>query len=42
MKEGDITADFTKFLINKNGRVVARFEPTTPIAEIDAQIAAML
>ncbi len=42
MKEGDITADFTKFLINKNGRVVARFEPTIPIAEIDAQIAAML
>lgn len=42
MKEGDITADFTKFLINKRGYVVARFEPTTPIAEIDAQIAAML
>ena len=42
MKEGDITADFTKFLVNKRGYVVARFEPTTPIAEIDAQIAAML
>ena len=42
MKEGDITADFTKFLINKRGYVVARFEPTTPIAEIDAQIEAML
>lgn len=42
MQEGDITEDFTKFLINKMGHVVARFAPSTPIAEIDAQIASML
>lgn len=42
MKEGDITEDFTKFLVNKMGHVVARFAPSTSIAEIDEQIAAML
>lgn len=42
MIEGDITEDFTKFLINKNGRVAARFGATTPMAEIEDQIVALL
>ena len=34
----DIKWNFTKFLINKKGQVVARFEPTTKIEVIEAQI----
>lgn len=34
--------NFTKFLINKRGQVVARFEPTEKIENIDKQIAAIL
>ncbi len=34
----DIKWNFTKFLINKKGQVVARFEPTTKTEVIEAQI----
>ncbi len=39
---GDITEDFTKFLVNKIGKVVARYDATTPIEEIDKRIEEML
>ena len=38
----DIKWNFTKFLVNKRGQVVARFEPTTSIAEIEKQIEELL
>lgn len=38
----DIKWNFTKFLIDKRGMVVARFEPTEPIENIEAQIKALL
>ena len=34
----DIKWNFTKFLINKKGQVVARYEPTTKMADIEAQV----
>ena len=34
----DIKWNFTKFLINKKGQVVARFEPTTDMKVIEEQI----
>ncbi|MBR3291379.1 MAG: glutathione peroxidase [Bacteroidales bacterium] len=38
----DIKWNFTKFLIDRKGHVVARFEPVVTPEEIDAQIAALL
>ena len=38
----DIKWNFTKFLINKKGQVVARFEPTEKIENISAQIEELL
>ena len=38
----DIKWNFTKFLINKKGQVVARFEPTEKIENIAAQIELLL
>ena len=38
----DIKWNFTKFLINKKGQVVARFEPTEKFEHIKAQIEALL
>ena len=38
----DIKWNFTKFLINKKGQVVARFEPTTKIEVIEEQIKVLL
>ena len=35
----DIKWNFTKFLVGRNGRVVARFEPTDDMAKLDAAIA---
>lgn len=35
---GEITEDFTKFLVNKIGKVVARFAAAAPMAEIEAKI----
>ena len=40
--KSDIKWNFTKFLINKKGQVVARFEPTAKIEEVEAQIVALL
>lgn len=39
---GDITEDFTKFLVNKIGKVVARYSAETPMAEIEQKIQEML
>ncbi len=41
-KPGDIKWNFTKFLIDKDGRVVKRYDPTFPPEKIDADIAALL
>lgn len=38
----DIKWNFTKFLVNKKGQVVARFEPTENIDNIAAQIEELL
>ncbi len=35
---GDITEDFTKFLVNKIGKVVARFDANTSFATIENKI----
>lgn len=42
MKDASIKWNFTKFLINKRGQVVARFEPTGKIENIAAQIEELL
>ncbi len=39
---GDITEDFTKFLVNKIGKVVARFDAATPMQEVEQKIEEML
>ena len=38
----DIKWNFTKFLIDRKGRVVARFEPVVTPEELDAEIAGLL
>jgi glutathione peroxidase len=38
----DIKWNFTKFLIDKNGTVRERFEPTTDMKEVEKKIAAVL
>ena len=38
-KNSDIKWNFTKFLVNRDGNVVARFEPTDDMAKIDAAVA---
>lgn len=38
----DIQWNFTKFLVNRNGEVVARFEPTTDMKEVEKQVEAAL
>lgn len=38
----DIKWNFTKFLIGRDGRVVARFEPTAPMADVEAAVLAAL
>lgn len=40
--KADIKWNFTKFLINKKGQVIARFEPTEKIANIAEQIEKLL
>lgn len=37
-KSLDIKWNFTKFLVDRKGRVVARFEPTAPIADVELEI----
>lgn len=39
---GEITEDFTKFLVNKIGKVVARFGAQTPMSEIEEKIESLL
>lgn len=41
-KSGDIPWNFTKFLIDRNGNVVARFEPTHDMKDIEEQIKKLL
>ena len=41
-ESADIKWNFTKFLINKKGQVVARFEPTENIANIATKIEELL
>jgi glutathione peroxidase len=41
-QKSDIKWNFTKFLINKKGMVVARFEPTEKIENIAMQIEELL
>ena len=38
----DIKWNFTKFLIDRKGRVVARFEPTADMSEVERAIAELL
>jgi len=38
-KNPDIKWNFTKFLVARDGRVVKRYEPTDPMASIDADVA---
>jgi glutathione peroxidase len=41
-KKADIKWNFTKFLVGKDGRVVRRFEPTAPLAEVEEAVRAEL
>ena len=41
-KKDDIQWNFTKFLINREGQVVARFEPTKDLKEVEERITAIL
>ncbi len=41
-KKDDIQWNFTKFLIGRSGEVVARFEPTTDMKEVEKQVEAAL
>lgn len=41
-ESADIKWNFTKFLVNKKGQVVARFEPTKSMTEIAQEIEALL
>lgn len=41
-KDSDIKWNFTKFLVDKNGKVVKRYDPTFKPEDIDADIAAII
>ena len=41
-KNDDIQWNFTKFLVNRDGRVVERFEPTQSLEDVEKAIAALL
>ncbi len=41
-KENDIKWNFTKFVVDREGKVVARFEPTTKMDEVDRFVEALL
>ncbi|MBQ7761169.1 MAG: glutathione peroxidase [Clostridia bacterium] len=41
-KNGNIKWNFTKFLINKDGEIVARFEPTLPMKKVKEKIRELL
>ena len=38
----DIKWNFTKFVVDREGNVVARFEPTAPMSDVEALIASLL
>ena len=38
----DIKWNFTKFLVNREGKVVARFEPTADMSDVEAKIAELI
>ena len=38
----DIKWNFTKFLVDREGNVVARFEPTVDMKEVEAAVAALI
>lgn len=40
--KSDIKWNFTKFLINRNGEVVERFEPTCPLEKVEAAVTLLL
>lgn len=41
-KKDDIQWNFTKFLINQQGEVVARFEPTDDLKKVEESVVALL
>ena len=41
-KKPDIKWNFTKFLVNRQGEVVARFEPTHSMEDVERQVEALL
>ena len=41
-KPGDIKWNFTKFLVDKEGKVIARYSPTCEPAKIDEEIAKLI
>ena len=41
-KKSDIKWNFTKFIVDRDGNVAARFEPTADMAEVEACIKALL
>ncbi|MBR1798905.1 MAG: glutathione peroxidase [Bacteroidales bacterium] len=41
-RSADIKWNFTKFLIDRDGRVVRRFEPTVPMSDVSAAVEALL
>ena len=41
-KKPDIKWNFTKFIVDREGRVVARFEPTADMADVEKYVAALL
>ena len=41
-KKPDIKWNFTKFLINRNGDVVARFEPTDDMKKLETKISELI
>ena len=42
LKSPEIKWNFTKFLVDRQGNVVARFEPTEDMEKVDAAVAALL
>ena len=41
-KKDDIQWNFTKFVVDKNGAVVARFEPTDDMSKVEECIKSLL
>jgi glutathione peroxidase len=40
--KSDIKWNFTKFLVDRNGKVIARFEPTEDMIKVEQAVAAAL